>query len=64
MATGVLSLTEKKRIRQTTFRAEADLLRKARFYLNEEGKSVAQFLNEELETYVRQREKKSLADVD
>jgi hypothetical protein len=43
-------------LRQTTFRIDPDLLRRARFYLDEEGKSVAQFVVEQLERYVREHE--------
>ena len=56
MTSRVIHLADQKHIRQTTLRADAELLRKARFYLDEEGKSVAQFLVEQLERYVQQRE--------
>jgi hypothetical protein len=56
MTSGVISLAEKKPLRQTTLRVEADLLRKARFYLDEDGKSVTEFLIEQLEQYVQRRE--------
>lgn len=58
MTSEVLALSEKNPIRQTTLRVEAELLRKARFYLDEDGKSVQEFLAEQLAAYVRKREKK------
>lgn len=56
MTSEVISLANKKLLRQTTVRVEPELLRKARFYLDEDGKSVQEFLAEQLATYVRQRE--------
>jgi predicted DNA-binding protein len=55
MTSEVLSLADQKP-RQTTFRTDPELLRKARFLLDREGKSVAQFLNEALERYVQEHE--------
>jgi predicted DNA-binding protein len=56
MTSEVISLAEKKDLRQTTFRADPELIRKARFLLDREGKSVAQFLVEALEQYVSTHE--------
>lgn len=55
---GVLILDTDK-LRQTTVRVPPDLLRKARFYLDEEGKSIQEFLADQLAEYVRKREKKT-----
>lgn len=55
MTSGVITLADQKP-RQTTVRVDPDLLRKARFYLDEEDKSVQQFLVEQLEQYVQSRE--------
>ena len=56
MAEQELALAEKPDLRHTTIRVEKILLRKARFYLDEEGKNVGQFLVEQLERYVESRE--------
>lgn len=56
MTSEVISLADKKDLRQTTFRANPELIRKARFLLDREGKSVAQFLVEALEHYVTEHE--------
>ena len=40
---------------QSTFRVARDLLRLARYYLNEERKSINEFIVEQLESYVRRR---------
>jgi hypothetical protein len=58
MTSEVISLAEKKPVRQTTVRVEADLLRKARFYLDEDGKNVQEFLVEQLARYVCEREQR------
>ena len=42
--------------RATTLRVDPELLRKARYFLDEEDKSVNEFLLEQLTAYVRQRE--------
>lgn len=55
MTSGVIALADQKP-RQTTLRADPELLRKARFYLDEEHKSINEFLVEQLEVYVRQRD--------
>lgn len=55
MTSEVISLAEKK-LRQTTLRVDPELLRKARFFLDEEEKSVSEFLIQQLEQYVQQRE--------
>lgn len=49
---------EKKELKQTTLRVDPLLLRKARFYLEGEHKSVSEFLVEQLETYVAHHEKR------
>lgn len=56
MTSEVISLEDKKDLRQTTVRVAPELLRKARFYLDEERKSVQEFLAEQLEQYVHRRE--------
>jgi hypothetical protein len=63
MTSEVISLADKKPLRQTTVRAEPELLRKARFYLDEDGKSINEFLVEQLTTYVRQREQASSSPI-
>lgn len=45
-------------MRQTTLRIDAEKLRKARYYLDSENKSVNEFLVEQLETYIAQKEQK------
>jgi len=55
MTSQVITLTETS-LRQTTIRVDAALLRKARFLLDEEGKSINEFLVEQLAAYVQQRE--------
>jgi predicted HicB family RNase H-like nuclease len=56
MTSEVIALAEKKPLRQTTFRIDPNLLRRARFYLDIEGKSVAQFVVEQLEHYVQRHD--------
>lgn len=56
MTSEVISLADKKP-RATTLRVDPELLRKARFFLDEEDKSVNEFLLEQLTAYVRRREK-------
>jgi len=56
MTAGVISLAEKKIQRQTTLRIDPELLRKARFYLDEENKSINEFVTDQLAAYVAQRE--------
>jgi excinuclease UvrABC nuclease subunit len=43
-------------LRQTTLRVEPELLRKARFFLDEEGKSINEYLVQQLTEYVRECE--------
>jgi hypothetical protein len=50
---------ENKILRQTTFRVDPELLRNARYYLDKEGLSVAQFLVQQLEKYVQEHEEDS-----
>lgn len=52
---------EQKRMKQTTLRVDAALLRKARFYLDCENKSVVEFLVEQLEDYVQEHEERERA---
>jgi len=47
------------KFRQTSVRVDATILRKARFYLDEENKSIQEFLSEQLERYVEEREQAS-----
>lgn len=56
MTSEVISLADKKTLRQTTLRIEPELLRKARFYLDEEEKSINEFVVEQLKNYVAMRE--------
>lgn len=58
MTSEVIALADAKP-RQTTLRVDPELLRKARFYLDEEGKSVSEYLVEQLRHYVAQREHKA-----
>ncbi len=58
MTSEVISLTDKKNLRVTTLRADPDLLRKARYFLDEENKSINEFLVEQLTIYVRHREQR------
>lgn len=44
---------------QTTLRANATLLRKARFYLNEEGSSINEFCAKQLAQYIEKRERRA-----
>lgn len=55
MTSEVISLADEK-LRATTVRVRPELLRKARFYLDEENKSIQEFLAEQLEQYVQHRE--------
>jgi hypothetical protein len=55
MTSQVITLAETS-LRQTTLRVDAVLLRKARFLLDEEGKSINEFLVEQLAAYVQRRE--------
>lgn len=57
MTAGVITLADKKPPRQTTLRVDPELLRKARFYLDEDGKSINEFVVEQLTHYVQQRER-------
>ena len=50
------AVTEKDQRRVTSLRVDVRLLRKARFYLDEEGKNVGEFLVEQLQRYVESRE--------
>lgn len=56
MTSEVISLADKQSLRQTTLRVPPELLRKARFFLDEDGKSINEYLTEQLEAYVRRRE--------
>jgi predicted HicB family RNase H-like nuclease len=58
MKSEVIPLADAKP-RQTTLRVDPELLRKARFFLDEEGKSVSEYLVEQLRHYVAQREQKA-----
>ena len=49
-------LAEKK-LRSTTLRADPELIRTARYLLDKEGKTIHAFLVEQLECYVRGRQK-------
>ena len=57
MTSEVITLTKHSSVRQTTLRIDADLLRRARFYLDEDGKSVSEYLVEQLRLYVQERER-------
>lgn len=50
-------LAAQKETKQTTVRVVPELLRKARFYLDEENRSVQEFLAECLTAYVQERDK-------
>lgn len=52
---GVLVLDTNKP-RQTTVRVPPETLRKARYHLDKEGRSIQEFLAEQLERYVREQE--------
>jgi predicted HicB family RNase H-like nuclease len=53
-----IPVAEKKDTKQTTVRVKPELMRKARFYLDEENKSVQEFLADCLATYVHRREQR------
>jgi predicted HicB family RNase H-like nuclease len=55
MTSEVLSMADHKP-RQTTLRVDPELLRKARYYLDAEGKSVQEFLVQQLHAYVAQHD--------
>jgi hypothetical protein len=46
-------------LKVTTIRVDPDVLRKARFYLDIEHKSVTEYLADQLATYVAQREEQT-----
>jgi hypothetical protein len=56
MTSEVISLADKKP-RATTLRVDPELLREARFFLDEEDKSVNEFLLEQLTAYVQRRKR-------
>jgi predicted HicB family RNase H-like nuclease len=56
--TGIIALADKKQQRQTTLRIEPELLREARFFLDEDGKSINEFVVEQLKRYVEQCRRK------
>jgi hypothetical protein len=53
---GVPLMTEKKDIKQTAVRVERTILRKAKFYLDEENKTLQELLESCLVGYVHQRD--------
>lgn len=56
MTQGAFTVMTEKTFRQTTIRVDPELLRKARFYLDEHDKSINEFLVEQLEKYVESRD--------
>lgn len=42
--------------KQTSIRVEAELLRRARYYLDKEGKNIGAYLSEQLRDYVKRCE--------
>ena len=54
-----IAMPKTKDIHQTTLRADATTLRKARFYLNEEGSSINEFCAKQLEQYIEKRERRA-----
>lgn len=55
-------MAEKKDIKQTAVRVERAVLRKAKFYLDEENKSLQEFLESCLVGYVQQRDQERERD--
>jgi hypothetical protein len=46
-------------LRQTTVRARPELLREAKFFLDEDGSSITEFCVKQLEQYVQKRKRLS-----
>lgn len=60
MASEVISLAESK-LRQTTLRVPPEILREARFLLDEEEKSINEFLVDALKAYIAHRKQAKAA---
>jgi len=55
MTSEVIPMSKTKALRQTAIRLTPELLREAKYYLDEEDSNLQKFLSEQLQRYVERR---------
>jgi hypothetical protein len=64
MTSEVIPMAKTKDLRQTAIRLTPELLRLAKYYLDEENSNLQKFLSEQLERYVERRTQEKQHDRD